>query len=162
MTEHCEMLHPLFGTPKPGFAYTARLGAYGIAHSAQGLIAAVEGDRGKLYFPGGGVIPGETVRVALEREALEECGWTVAVGEQLGHAFQLTHGDEGNLLLEARYFRLSVLSIDHSSAEHRVVWLPAEACAERMHRACDRCLAEHKFVCGFQSLMQCPLPGPSL
>jgi hypothetical protein len=53
----------------------------------------------------------------------------VAVGELLGRAFQLigTQG-EGSFLLEARYFRLSVLLADRAPAEHRVVWLPVKTC----------------------------------
>src|SRR5690349_1375074 len=140
-----ERAHPLFGTPAPGRAYTGRLGAYGVAQSAHGLVAAVEDNNGRLYFPGGGVLPGETVVAALEREAREECGWRVAVRELLGRAFQLIDtGHEGSFLLDARYFRLSILLADHSPAEHRVVWLSAGACAKRMHRACDRWLADHR------------------
>jgi hypothetical protein len=33
---------------------------------------------------------------------------------------------EGSFLLDARYFRLSILLADHAPAEHRVVWLPAK------------------------------------
>ena len=145
MAVHEERVPPLFGTPVPGCAYTGRLGAYGVARSAHGLVAAVEDDSGRLYFPGGGVLPGESVVTALEREAQEECGWTVAVGEQLGCAFQLIDTqDEGNFLLDARYFQLSILSLDYVSAEHKVVWLPARACAKWMHRGCDRWFADHR------------------
>lgn len=85
------------------------------------------------------MLPREPVTAALEREAREECGWTVTVGEQLGRAFQLSDTqDEGSFLLDARYFLLSIVSSDHAPAEHRVLWLPIEACAGRMHRACDR------------------------
>jgi 8-oxo-dGTP diphosphatase len=147
MALDAERAHPLFGTPAPGRAYTGRLGAYGVACSAYGLVAAVENDSGRLYFPGGGVLPGESVTTALEREVREECGWTVAIGEQLGRAFQLIDTqDEGSFLLDARYFRLSILSADYAPAEHRVVWLPAKACAERMHRGCDRWFADHRLA----------------
>jgi 8-oxo-dGTP pyrophosphatase MutT (NUDIX family) len=142
-----ERLHPLFGTPWPGRAYTGRVGAYGVARSAHGLIAAVEDVGGRLYFPGGGALPGESAASALEREAREECGWMVAVGELLGRAFQLIDTErEGRFLLDARYFQLSILSAYHAPAEHRVVWLPAETCAERMHRACDRWLADRRLT----------------
>jgi 8-oxo-dGTP diphosphatase len=137
--------HRLFGTPVSGRAYIGRFGAYGVARSAHGLIGAVEDVSGRLYFPGGGVLPGESAASALEREAREECGWMVAVGEVLGRAFQLIDTErEGSFLLDAHYFQLSILSADHARAEHRVVWLPAETCAERMHRACDRWLADHR------------------
>jgi 8-oxo-dGTP pyrophosphatase MutT (NUDIX family) len=60
---------------------------------------------GSTYFPGGGVLPGESATSALEREAREECGWMVAVGELLGRAFQLIDTQsEGSFLLDARYF----------------------------------------------------------
>jgi hypothetical protein len=69
----------------------------------------------------------------------------VAVGELLGRAFQLIDTErEGSFLLDAHYFQLSILSADHARAEHRVVWLPAKTCTERMHRACDRWLADHR------------------
>src|SRR3954452_5290003 len=123
MAVHEERAPPLFGTSVPGRAYTGRLGAYGVARSAHGLIATVEDDSGRLYFPGGGVLPGESVVTALEREAREECGWTVAVEEQLDCAYQLIDTQhEGSFLLEARYFRLSILSIDYAPTEYRVVW----------------------------------------
>jgi 8-oxo-dGTP pyrophosphatase MutT (NUDIX family) len=145
-----ERTHPLFGTPVPGRAYIGRFGAYGIARSGGGIIAAVEDGDGRLYFPGGGALTGESATSALEREAREECGWIVAVGDFLGRAFQLIDTQsEGSFLLDARYFRLSILLADHAPAEHRVVWLPARTCAERMHRACDRWLADHQLTGDF-------------
>lgn len=49
-------------------AYAGRVGAYGVARSAHGLIAAVADDDGRLYFPGGGALPGESAASALEHE----------------------------------------------------------------------------------------------
>ena len=116
MAVDAERAHPLFGIPAPGRAYIGRLGTYGVARSTHSLVAVIEDDSGRLYFPGGGVLPGESVATALEREAREECGWTVAVGEQLGRAFQLIDTrDEGSFLLDARYFQLSILLLTRGS-----------------------------------------------
>lgn len=139
----------LFGTLTPGRAYIGRIGIHGIARSPSGLVAAVEDGEGRLYFPGGGVLSAEPLKAALEREALEECGWTIVAGQELARAFQLIDSrDEGSFLLDARFFRISILREASAPSEHRLVWLPAEICAQRVYRACDRWFAAYNLAAG--------------
>jgi 8-oxo-dGTP pyrophosphatase MutT (NUDIX family) len=145
-----EKAHRLFGTPVSGPAYIGCFGAYGVARSAHGLVAAVVDDDGRLYFPGGGVLPGESAASALEREAREECARIVAVGELLGRAFQLVDTQrEGSSLLDAPTSGYPSGWRTTHPPNTGSCGFPAKTCAERMHRACDRWLADHRLTGGF-------------
>ncbi len=73
------MMMKTFGKKEIGVDYFVRKGAYAVIFKDQdrkeiGLIRA----NGQQYFlPGGGIENGETVKQALDREMLEETGYTI-------------------------------------------------------------------------------------
>jgi 8-oxo-dGTP pyrophosphatase MutT (NUDIX family) len=61
-----------------------RTAVRGVLHRGRDLLL-LKSRHGDYKFPGGGLEPGETMRSALQREFLEECGLgEVEVGESLG------------------------------------------------------------------------------
>ncbi len=66
----------------PADELVVRLSAYGIIVH-QGRILLMRLPSGKLFFPGGGVELGESLRRALKREMLEETGHRVRVEAKL-------------------------------------------------------------------------------
>lgn len=98
---------------------------------ADGKVALIErvNDRGTYYvFPGGGVEPGETVRDAAIREAYEELGLTVRLGELLC----IVHFADDQYYFAAHVLAgtfgtgrgKELLAADSKSGSYRPVWLP--------------------------------------
>ena len=63
--------------PEKDKEYTKRPGAYGIIKNADGLIAIIKTNTG-YFFPGGGIVKGESPVECLKRECLEEIGVTIS------------------------------------------------------------------------------------
>ena len=76
-------MHRVFGAPQPGLAYRIRPGAYGVAFDRQGNAAMVYCREKGYFLLGGGIEPGESEEACLRREALEEAGLSVALGDKI-------------------------------------------------------------------------------
>ncbi len=69
-----------FGTRLAGLDYGPRAGAYGVLFHDGRIACARVGYEGFTYdLPGGGIDPGETPEMAVEREFIEETGLRVRV-----------------------------------------------------------------------------------
>jgi 8-oxo-dGTP diphosphatase len=77
------MEHKVFGAPQSGVAYRDRSGAYGIAFDGAGKAAVVSCERKGCFLLGGGIEPGESEAECIRREALEETGYAVTIGEKV-------------------------------------------------------------------------------
>jgi 8-oxo-dGTP diphosphatase len=75
----------VFGVRSEGERWVIRPSAYGLLEDQDGRIAVVRSQDG-IFLPGGGIEIGETPQEAIRREALEECGLVVLVGETQGPA----------------------------------------------------------------------------
>ncbi len=80
-----------FGRHIKGAQYTKRTGAYGLVVE-DGKIALIKVPQG-YFLPGGGVEEGEIPEQALEREFLEELGWTIQITDRIGQAQQFYYSD---------------------------------------------------------------------
>jgi len=107
--------------------------AYGLVMDNAGRIAVAR-SRDGVFLPGGGIEAGETPETALEREAIEECGWTIRVGACIALATQLTPSFEK----PSTFFAIDVLHSTGAGLEpgHETLWLhPDEAAATLMHES---------------------------
>ena len=80
-----------FGIKVDGVEYRAREGVYALIEGGKGELAIVGRVHKELYeLPGGGKEDGETHHQVLERELIEELGWSIQIGTYLGTATQYT------------------------------------------------------------------------
>ena len=91
------MNHPTFGKKAANIDYKERFGVYAvIPDSKQEKIILVQAPNGAWFLPGGEIEKGENQLQALERELLEELGFTATIGKYYGQAdeyFYSSHRD---------------------------------------------------------------------
>ena len=81
------MTIPVFGEKVEGVDYQARYGVYAvIPNPEQTEIILVQAPNGAWFLPGGEIEAGEDHQSALERELLEELGFTASIGQYFGQA----------------------------------------------------------------------------
>ena len=123
------MERKVFGEPQPGLAYRDRLGAYGIAFDGRGRAAVVYCERKGFFLLGGGMEPGESEADCVRREALEETGRAVAVGEKVCVGEEYTTDLSGRPYHPSGHVYLAELgekAAEPAEKDHRLVWLPVE------------------------------------
>lgn len=140
---------PTYGTPPTDFPVTHRKAVYAII-CADGKIAAVQTPRG-YFLPGGGIDPNETDVQALERELIEELGWSISILNCIDSAYQYHYSEvqDKYFLTFARFYRAAYIATTSIPTEpdHTLVWLtPQEAQSqlrfEYMQLAVQKCLSE--------------------
>lgn len=81
------MTNPTFGEKKEGVTYKTRYGVYAvIADSNKEKIILVQAPNGAWFLPGGEIEEGEDHLEALQRELIEELGFTAEIGTYYGQA----------------------------------------------------------------------------
>jgi 8-oxo-dGTP pyrophosphatase MutT (NUDIX family) len=99
----------------------------------QGRVLLLLNERGEWDLPGGRPDLGEDHRAALRREAQEEAGLTVEVGEALGeYLFEVLPGRFVHIVpFVCRLMGASDVVLSHEHLETR--WLPLAELGERIH-----------------------------
>ena len=114
-----------FGEKLPDITYTDRVGAYLIV-IRDGRLATTKAPKGH-YLPGGGIKPGESHIDCIIREAREETGYEVRVGEYLCCADKYwKNGDKGYFHPVQYYYAGDLLEKTGESEENdtHFEWLP--------------------------------------
>ena len=118
-----------FGTTAEGTTEIVRPSAYAIIVVESGRIALVRTPRG-LFLPGGGMNAGETVAATIEREAMEECGLEVTVGDWSVRAIEHVYSPDEAMHFEKRStFCPAVISGPAGTpqeSDHVLEWCSAE------------------------------------
>lgn len=124
----------------PAFArfvsMVAERGAYAVITDAQGRVLIGEDQNGDCRLPGGRQEPGESPRDALTREAREEVGYRIRIGQPLGRIPVVVRDGAGLVL--ARFYRGTALEIVNDSPEYRPWWMTRDDAARNLHRDGDR------------------------
>lgn len=91
------MTNPTFGKKIDGVDYKARYGVYAVIPNLDKTqIILVQAPNGAWFLPGGEIEAGENHITALERELIEELGFTAEIGKYFGQAdeyFYSSHRD---------------------------------------------------------------------
>lgn len=127
-----------FGIAVSGEDYILRPGSYLVVLNSQGEVAVVSTPQG-FFLPGGGQNNGETPAQAAVREADEECGLRVELGEMLGTADELVFA-----AAETKYYRKRCVFFsarfirceEGGEEEHQLIWLkPEDAVSLLSHKS---------------------------
>lgn len=123
------MEHRVFGTPQPGVEYRDRPGAYGIAFDNVGRAAVVYCQRKGCFLLGGGIERGESEEECIRREALEETGYVVSVGEKVCVGEEFTTDLAGcpyHPIGHVYLIELGEQTAEPAETDHILTWMPIE------------------------------------
>lgn len=144
-----------FGTRKEGITYPERLCAYAIVidhEQRAGLIALPQG----VYLPGGGVEEGESLQEGLQREILEETGYSCTVGEKITVAAQFINDSSRGIPYKkiGHYFLVTLEDKIQEAIEtdHQLIWRDADSAQLLLKREAQRWAMQQAYrrnrVCG--------------
>jgi 8-oxo-dGTP diphosphatase len=117
---------PVFGVRNTSLPQKARACAYAVITNADGLIAAVQENPGKMYLPGGGMELSETPAQAVHREVREELGRAVRLTGCIGQSLHYFDTEGHCQATYATFFSAELgdqITTDH---ERHLEWVPAE------------------------------------
>lgn len=119
---------PVFGSKVHGCSYIYRPSAYALVFRSAGELAVVHTPSG-CFLPGGGIEEHETPEQAVEREAMEECGFQLRVGKLVGRATEIVYSARENACFEkpSSFFAAQLVSLSpESESGNEVRWLDRE------------------------------------
>jgi 8-oxo-dGTP diphosphatase len=124
---------PIFGLRSADQEYQVRPSAYGLIEDDQGQLAVVRTPQG-IYLIGGGLEGRETPQQAVVREAFEEGGLIVRIGEWSTCAVQLkyaiaerTHFEKLSTFIEAT---AEAVASSGTEEDHELQWMTPDAAAD--------------------------------
>jgi 8-oxo-dGTP diphosphatase len=135
----------IFGEKKTGVDYRPRTGSYGVLIEENG-VGVVRSDGYETFFLiGGGLDDGETETESLAREAREEIGYEIEIGEKLGAALEYFYSaaEKRDVAKECHFYRISLVRATGEAGKHELVWI-AEHEIERMHHRCYRWIIDRE------------------
>ena len=130
-----------FGVKERGKPYVARRGAYAVILEESGdavlvKAPAAHGPTLGLFLVGGGIEPGETPEVCLQRECLEETGYTIHVGQPLllgdEYLYAPASGDFLHVVGQCYLCTLGEKLTEPIEKDHRICRLPWEQAESAM------------------------------
>ena len=121
-----------FGIRVKDLPLLARTCAYAVVTGEAGRVAAVL-DGGKFFLPGGAIEAGESAEDAVHREAAEELGCAVRLGECLGDTVQYSLYEDCCYELRATFFLARLGESISAAHEHELVWVMPE----QLHHPCQ-------------------------
>ncbi|MFA9413826.1 MULTISPECIES: NUDIX domain-containing protein [unclassified Streptococcus] len=134
---------PTFGDKVASATYQNRYGVYAIIPNEEKThLILVQAPNGAWFLPGGEIEAGENHQMALERELLEELGFSARLGQDLGQAdeyFYSRHRD-------THYYHPAYLYAVESFSEvskpledfNTLAWFPIEEAKTKLKRGSHR------------------------
>lgn len=126
-----------FGEKVKGVEYLRRAGSYGviIKDGRAGVLKASGYDT--YFLVGGGIEENESETEALRREAAEEIGFHIEVGEKIAEAIEYFYSarEEKYVAKECRFYRASLMDKTVGKGKHQLVWITTNELEEMHHRS---------------------------
>lgn len=132
-------MNPTFGDKVSGVTYQNRYGVYAvIPNDEKNQIILVQAPNGAWFLPGGEIEAGENHFSALERELIEELGFTAQIGQYLGQAdeyFYSRHRDT-HYYNPAYIYEVTSFSVAGNPLEdfNNLAWFPIDEAIEKLKR----------------------------
>ncbi|WP_339773990.1 NUDIX domain-containing protein [uncultured Thalassospira sp.] len=140
------MIGPVFGSPEPGKFYNIKDCAYAVIPDGKGRLGVVKTPKGIMLI-GGGVERGESVQVALAREAIEETGRALRIISQIGIATQYVNNRaKGKYRLKRGVFFIAEIlpkTVAQIDLDHEFLWMPARDVEKKLVRSFHRWAVQH-------------------
>ena len=128
-----------FGEKKANTDYVTRYGVYAVIPDAKKeKIILVQAPNGAWFLPGGEIEEGENHRTALERELIEELGFTAEIEQYYGQADEYfysrhrdTHFYNPAYIYEVSHYEQSQAPLEDFN---QLAWFPIEEAISKLKR----------------------------
>ncbi|MCQ8260168.1 NUDIX hydrolase [Streptococcus suis] len=129
----------IFGEKKAGVDYQSRLGVYAvIPDENKKNIILVQAPNGAWFLPGGEIEKGENHLIALERELMEELGFTATIGKYYGQADEYFYSSHRDTYFHNPAYIYQVTSYHQVGQPledfNHIAWFPIEEAIEKLKR----------------------------
>ncbi len=133
------MSNPTFGEKIEGQNYQNRYGVYAVIPDAKKEnIILVQAPNGAWFLPGGEIEEGENHLTALERELIEELGFSAEIGQYFGQADEYFYSRHRDTYYYNPAYLYEVTSYTQISKPledfNHLAWFPIEEAIEKLKR----------------------------
>ena len=128
-----------FGRKKEGVEYSNRYGVYAVIPNQENdKIILVQAPNGAWFLPGGEIEAGEDHLSALERELIEELGFTAQIGKYYGQADEYFYSRHRDRYFYNPAYIYEIISFDQSQKPledfNQLAWFPIDEAIEKLKR----------------------------
>lgn len=129
----------VFGEKKSGVVYQSRFGVYAIIPDEnKENIILVQAPNGAWFLPGGEIEKGENHLIALERELMEELGFTTEIGQYYGQADEYFYSSHRDTYFYNPAYIYQVTSYHQIGQPledfNHIAWFPVEEAIQKLKR----------------------------
>ncbi|NQN54283.1 NUDIX hydrolase [Streptococcus suis] len=129
----------VFGEKKTGVTYQNRFGVYAvIPDEKKENIILVQAPNGAWFLPGGEIEKGENHLIALERELMEELGFTAEIGQYYGQADEYFYSSHRDTYFYNPAYIYQVTSYHQIGQPledfNHIAWFPVEEAIQKLKR----------------------------
>jgi 8-oxo-dGTP diphosphatase len=134
-----------FGEKVKGVEYRRRPGSYAvmIKDDRVGVLKAKGYDT--YFLVGGAIEAGESETETLRREAVEEIGFRIEVGEKAGAAIEYFYSEREKRYIakECHFYRVALAGKADEKGKHELVWITRNE-LDRLHHRSYQWIAEQE------------------
>ncbi|HFI0171999.1 TPA: NUDIX hydrolase [Streptococcus suis] len=129
----------VFGEKKTGVTYQNRFGVYAvIPDEKKENIILVQAPNGAWFLPGGEIEKGENHLIALERELMEELGFTAEVGQYYGQADEYFYSSHRDTYFYNPAYIYQIVSYHQVGQPledfNHIAWFPIDEAIQKLKR----------------------------
>lgn len=128
-----------FGEKKEGVEYHNRYGVYAvIPNQEKDKLILVQAPNGAWFLPGGEIEAGEDHLSALERELIEELGFSAQIGQYYGQADEYFYSSHRDRHFYNPAYIYEVISFEQTQKPledfNHLAWFPIDEAIEKLKR----------------------------